>query len=463
MDTSWVEKVFGAALHDPAGNVRAITCELLETPAGHAGRVSLTYRWVDARGGEHEGTGRIYLPALLRDEPGAVLPLVYNAGYEMPDANALTHLEHDRVVATPCTPAPDQTWPGVNPLSRGPNMDVPLAHLARGLRCVDPAKVLYVGGSGGGYACLLVAAEAFPVAGAMPLVPVVNVAYEAAYGLVNLARLGPPNETTNRTPFLAIVPGLARQCAEAYGDDLGARAWLDHSPVGQLDRITGPVSVVFGTADLLVPIEQVGVREAAATLADLPGDLVMAAEALSDEPAVAIRLVEALGPERVEVCTVPVPEGAPVVDRPDPTLMDRAPELPMPDGPPPGKQWLVTVVDEGSPILEIGHFRHAVRPDLEPFAARCFDDGIGVDQLTAHKLEQLLDRYLGVEWMSPGFVHLDGAAAERADVVRGLQTFCSVSPRHAQRFADLYAAAERRALPDDLVSELTAAASPSLA
>ncbi len=37
------------------------------------------------------------------------------------------------------------------------------------------------------------------------------------------------------------------------------------------------------------------------------------------------------------------------------------------------------------------------------------------------KLDQLLDRWAGVEWLSAGFLHLDRPEAERADVERGLE------------------------------------------
>jgi hypothetical protein len=115
----------------------------------------------------------------------------------------------------------------------------------------------------------------------------------------------------------------------------------------------------------------------------------------------------------------------------------------------------VAIVDEGPAVLG-GHWRHPLTPDYEPFIARALTDGTGIDQLTRTKLHQLLDRYRGVEWLTPGFHHLDRPAAEKPDVERGLRAYCAQSPAHAQRFADLYEQVDdtRRCLPEQLVHEL---------
>jgi hypothetical protein len=109
-----------------------------------------------------------------------------------------------------------------------------------------------------------------------------------------------------------------------------------------------------------------------------------------------------------------------------------------------GTQWLVNILDEGPIILGATHGIHAVEADFEPFVRTALETGIGVDQLTATKLDQLLDRYSGVEWLAMGYTHLDDPIAERADVVRGLELYCAQSQAHAQRFAELYAAVPRK-------------------
>jgi hypothetical protein len=77
-------------------------------------------------------------------------------------------------------------------------------------------------------------------------------------------------------------------------------------------------------------------------------------------------------------------------------------------------------------------------------------------QLTATKLERLMDRYAGKEWLSSRLKHLDFPEAERADVVRGLRTYVLAGPANARRFGELYAQlpAARRVLGPDVVREL---------
>jgi hypothetical protein len=76
-------------------------------------------------------------------------------------------------------------------------------------------------------------------------------------------------------------------------------------------------------------------------------------------------------------------------------------------------------------------------------------------QLTASKLERLMDRYAGKEWLPSRLKHLDFPEAERADVVRGLRTYVLAGPAHARRFGELYAQlpAARRVLGPDVVRE----------
>jgi hypothetical protein len=169
-------------------------------------------------------------------------------------------------------------------------------------------------------------------------------------------------------------------------------------------------------------------------------------------------LLDTLG-DRVDLHVVPVPEGTPIAVGVDLTLLDPQPPMTLAKVTPTAGRWFITVVDEGEPIFGATHFKHAIQPDFEPVIERALARGIEVDQLTTVKLDQLLDRYRGVEWLAPGFPHLDRPAAEQADVTRGLRTYCATSTDHARRFAELYAAAdpERRVLPDRLVDELTAA------
>jgi hypothetical protein len=282
--------------------------------------------------------------------------------------------------------------------------------------------------------------------------PPVNLGYEAAYLATVYPRLNadPPEGFPIITMLTNAFVFWTEPWKLAYGDDYGARSWFDHSPVAHVDRVTCPVFVITSSADFLVPVDQFSRDIAEMTLADPPKHVTIAAEDLHDSPLVATRLVDVLG-DRADVRRVHLPEGAVsmanVVD-----LTMQVPKAPVDMGSEAadGTQWLVSFLDEGPLIMGSTHGVHAVEGDTEPFVQNALKCGIGIDQLTPAKLDQLVDRYTGVEWLAEGYHHLDEPEAERADVLRGLQLVCRQSEAHAQRFAELYAELDdaRRVLPE---------------
>src|SRR4029077_4895886 len=109
-----------------------------------------------------------------------------------------------------------------NPLVRTTNPDTALLHIARSLPFVDDARAIVAGGSAGGYATLMVAAETFPLAGAAPDVPPINWGYNAAYFLKQKDRIAPAKgETTSRIPILYGVGFLIKDASKVYGEDYG--------------------------------------------------------------------------------------------------------------------------------------------------------------------------------------------------------------------------------------------------
>jgi hypothetical protein len=358
-----------------------------------------------------------------------------------------------RVTATTVQLPLDAVYPNSWSLIRGPKMEVVLGHLVRSLAFVDPSKVVYTGGSAGGYSALLAAAEAFPVAAAAPGVPPTNLAYMGSHWAYNLARL-----TGTQAPGLGWLQGLAPAVAgwqEAFGEDYDAPGWLSHSPVGHVDRITGPVITFFSMSDVLVPIAQVDRELAKPVVASRAGEVEYEPEAVTDARAAHVRLFDVLG-ERADVRVVPVPEDALPMLNADLTMIAEMPPLALPDAEPVAGSWLVVVADEGEPVWVISHFKHQYEPDFEPFIARALQAELSVEQLTAAKLDQLLDRYVGREWLAPGFHHLDRPETEIADVERGLRCYCATSPAHRERFRALYSAlpADRRVLSTSLVDDL---------
>lgn len=462
-DDRWM-RWLDEAIDDPADRLVEVGVEEIVHEGRRIGVVTIRFGAEDLRGTGYVATARLFVPASVLDGPTERLAVWFSCGYQVPNDVAVGMVRTDRIVVTPCDPELFEVFPLNNPLARGTNTDVVLSHLVRGMHFVDPARIVYAGGSAGGYATLLVAAEAFPVAAAVPTAPVVNMVYLGAYMMANCARIAadPPVDQ----PMLGMLMGGFAQFIEfgwipAFGGDVSAPAWFDHSPIAHLERITCPVAAFFSTADFLVPIEQVGSQLAAATLAALPDGVTMAADDLTSEPRASLRLVDVLG-DAADVRLVPVPEGAVQLLLDDVDLTMTTPQTPVPidDRSADGCQWLVTVVDEGPTLLGVGHTRYTVQPDFEAFVGHALLGGIAVDQLTEAKLEQLIDRWSGTEWLAEGFHHLDLPAAERADVERGLRTYCGASPDHARRFATSYAhlPPSRQVLPAGLVSELTEAA-----
>jgi hypothetical protein len=447
----WLDEIVAAGFDDPAEVITEITAAEVEVGGEKAGKISLRFRVRDMRGEPYIASANVFLPIALAGDPSQRIPVWFACGYEVEEPALVRQLQLGRGVVSSVSPDEGTVFPASNPLHRGPNTDYVLAHLARGAHFIDPTAIVYGGGSAGGYATLMVLAEAFPAVTGTALGPPVNLGYQAAYFDTVYPRFvaEPPQDH----PIIALLTGLFVHMVPpfkaGYGEDLGGVGFFEHSPVAHVDRITAPVLVMTSTADFLVPVEQFSREFAEPTLADPPKHVTIAAEDLHDSSRIAVRLVDVLG-DRADVRRIPLPEGAEVQQTVDLTMQQ--PKLPVEvgDAPADGKQWLVSFLDEGPIVLGATHGIHAVEADTEPFIRTAISRGIGVDQLTPTKLEQLIDRYLGVEWLASGYYHLDEPAAERADVVRGLALYCAQSGAHAQRFADLYAAVDesRRVLPD---------------
>ena len=443
----WLDEIVADGFDDPAAVITEMAAEEVDLEGEKAGKITLSFRVRDMRGDPFIATADVYVPIALADKPTQRVPAWFGCHYEVDTATASRQIQRGRAVFSL---RGQNDAPGTNPFLRGQNADYVLAHLARGARFVDATASVYQGGSAGGAAALLVAAEGFPTSVAVALGPPVNSGYEAAYiNTVYPRFVADPPEGHPVIHLITVAFSLATEPWKAVFGDFGSQAAFDHSAVAHVDRITCPVFVMTSTADFLVPVEQFSREFAAATLADPPEHVTIAAEDVDPSPYVAVRLVDVLG-ERADVRRIPLPEGAEVQQGFDQTMQQPKRPVEMASAPSEGKQWLVNFLDEGPIVLGATHGRHAVEADFEPFVQTALSRGISVEQLTPAKLEQLLDRYTSTEWMSAGFCHLDEPAAEQADVLRGLKLYCAQSDAHAQRFAELYAAVDefRRVLPD---------------
>ena len=83
------------------------------------------------------------------------------------------------------------------------------------------------------------------------------------------------------------------------------------------------------------------------------------------------------------------------------------------------RPWSIVIIDEGPPEPGLGHRKFEFQLTRDRFLELATSGKIAARQLTATKLERLMDRYAGKEWLPSRLKHLDVPESERADVLRG--------------------------------------------
>lgn len=161
-----------------------------------------------------------------------------------------------------------------------------------------------------------------------------------------------------------------------------------------------------------------------------------------------LRLMNVLPEQAYEVFVVSMPDGA--VKRSVSQAADKRKVIELPVSA--KKQWSITILDEGSPEPQVDLLLYNLHWTRDGFLKQTVTGQIAPDQLTAKKLERLMDRYTGKEWLPTPLKLLDLPDSEKADVLRGLQTYVAASAENAQTFAKLYAKLpeERQALPPEI-------------
>ncbi len=439
----WVRKIFERYQSAPSNRLRVVESSLLPALGGPVAKVLVEYTYRNPLGKEVTGKAKLYLPT-NGQQVADHLPLYYSAGYELDDVGALGQASRGFAVVTPRAPE-------VNPLVRTANPDIALLHIARSFSFIDDARVIVAGGSAGGYITLMLAAETFPLAGAAPSVPPVNWGYNAAYFLQREQGDSRKNAKGPTTPVFDVIVPIVQAGTKVYGKETSDETYFRHSPVAHMNTITCPVSVYWTTADMLVPIDQVGkdwVRPVDA--ARFPPGFTFDPEKLTSSPQGRKRVIDALNSKDFELAVIPE---ATVKEQIAKIVASKMPaELPFSKT----KQWSITILDEGAPEPQVGHTKHAVAWSQQKYVEHVLAGKIAASQLTEPKLHRLMDRYAGREWLPTELKHLDDSASERADVVRGLKTFVAAGAEHAKLFATLYAKlpSDQQVLPAEVVKEL---------
>ncbi|HEX3152046.1 MAG TPA: prolyl oligopeptidase family serine peptidase [Gemmataceae bacterium] len=435
-------------IHKRSSRLRVIDSTLIPSVPKPAAKVNVAFNYRDPKGGKNkEGKAAIYLPGVVHDDAKATLPLFFAAGYEIDDNAASAHLRRGYAVVTPRTLE-------TNPLIRTTSPDIALLHIARALPFVDDAHVVIGGGSAGGYMTLMLAAETFPLAAAAPDVPPVNWGYNAAYFFKQSKILAPvAGEFVSKVPVLASVGTMLATATDVYGGDFGDATWFAHSPVAHVPTITCPVQVNWSTADVLVPIDQVGAKWVKAfDVKKFPTGFTMDPTKLTTTKEGHTRLLDVLPEGSYELFEVALPAGALKAGAPAGSGGPRSGELPLSTT----KQWSIAIIDEGPPEPQVGHLKYTVSWTREKYLEQAKSAKIAANQLTATKLERLMDRFVGKEWLPSKLNHLDEHAGEMVDVLRGLRTYTKASPANAATFAELYAKlpATKQVLDAAFVKEL---------
>ena len=245
----WVETLLQSLPAAVASRVRLTDSALVSQAPDPVAKALIDYTFLDTEGREQTAKAKLYLPASVRDGTTRI-PLYYSR----PVTNWTT-VRRSRTYAA-ALPSSRRATLKANPLVQTPNPDVALLHIARALPFVDDARVVIGGGSAGGYMTLMLAAETFPLSGAAADVPPVNWGYNAAYFLQR-KKWSQELKAADLPVFAAVAP-IADQATAVYGDNTDDAIWFRNCPLAQLDTITCPVLVYWSTADMLVPIDQVG-------------------------------------------------------------------------------------------------------------------------------------------------------------------------------------------------------------
>ncbi len=407
--------------------------------------------YLDIYGEPREGRARLVVHR-ERFNKSAPLPVFCHVHYEMGVDGARKWAERGWAVFTAVynDDAPIAVSPG-----DGNNLARAIIQWARRCPFTDGSRLHLDGGSQGGYMALAMSADMFPVTSATADAPVVNWAYNFSYFEANrplVAEFEQPFEAP--LPVMAAVLPLADMTYEHFGDDLSDDAWYYVSPISKVSYIANPTMILFGTGDMLVPMEQM-TREhiADCDFEEFPDGYARDFDSLTRNDNARVRFEELLPPEQVFVHVEPLPEhsyvvtlemrlGAEEQPKQKPERVDRAWSR--------EHQWNLYYLDEGCPKPFSDHFTYAWETAPDSFVAHYQKSAPAPKILNTHKLRRLLERYDNAVTELP---HLKNGRfvnrrnfdhVERRDVIAGLLDYARLGKEHEMRLNELYQQGARK-------------------
>ena len=395
-------------------------------------------------GDARTGAARLF----VRQDAKSPMPLIAVMHYELGLEGAAEYMAEGWAVMTPRE--------GLNPFGDSVNFNLALVQACRQMPFVDAQRIALVGGSAGGYVTLMVASQAFPIAAAAALAPLVSMPYNVEFFARNTAaaRCGAKDDEGNDASCVPVFCSIAEAITgfAAFLGPLGEtwRAWLRNSPVGVMSLVTCPVLATFSTADTLVPVNQVSdgfaIRPGKGIF---PEGFEFARRAVVATPPARRTFMQGAG-GRARVFRVAVPDtltkfwemgeaGAAAADYLVPCMFSRS------------QRFSILILDEGAPDPRLGHFKYCFRHTAVPFLRYCFSRKapLAPEQLTLRRLELLMRRFRREELdalvrceepRKPPMLltRRNTIAREKADVVAGLRAYCESGEAHRKRLKALY-------------------------
>lgn len=428
----WVESWFERFEPPVASRLQLVEVRSVPELQRHV-RAIAKFNFRNPQGKDAVGEAKLFLPKKL--ERGGSWPVYFSAGYEIADKDApailesLASYDEHAIILSPCNLGK------TNPLIRTVTADTALLHILRSLPNIDDARVAIGGTSAGGYLTLELAAETLPLAGAAPDVPPVNLGFNAALFTRQSDIIKAPagGNGIAPVPALATVLPIMEELTAVIGEDHDGPTWAAYSPLARLDEITCPVSIWWSTADILVPMGEVGAEWTPEFEAKrFPEGLTLEPAPLMKSREGRLRFTDVLQREFYAVSVVDAKEAtvrSPY--QPEKTFVD------FPDQS--EKQWTVNILDEGPVSPFCIHTKDlALTWGRTAFLKRIGGSRIEASQLNEAKLERLMTRYAGIDARGTKLSSLDYPESERADVIRGLKLYVSQGKAHAERFKELY-------------------------
>lgn len=434
-----------------------------ETQQGDFGIVTVKLSYLDITGQPKEGLARMVVERSAL-ESGKRIPAFCHVHYEK-DINGAKKWARQGWAVFTAVYDEKAGYPIDAAVGNGNNQARAIIQWVRRLPFIDTARLHIDGGSQGGYMALAMSADMFPVTSTTADVPVVNWAYNINYFVANKPVTGYPCAMKDSPlPVLCGVTMLGDMVFKYFSNDMSADCWYYLSPISYLDQIADPVLSTSVTGDMLVPMEQI-TRENLRPLdrSRFPEGYQRDFDPLTLSDKARKTLEECLPAERRSIIILPLQENSYELTREmvlgeadKPRRGPKEADKPWSED----HQWTLLYLDEGGPAPQAGHntCEWALSPDS--FVAHYQQALPAPEILNAAKLEHLLRRYtrepVDMPLMNDGTPanRLNFSGVEQRDVLAGLLDYARMSPAHAERLAELYAACGLKPLGPQISAEI---------